>query len=99
MKSVKPKPRREEFNFCGVAVLVVFFTFGFTVAVFAVLDFGRRRLGLVTGADLLLFTALAFGLVVKNAPRTSSSCCAKISVGAKAARATMKLNATTLIFI
>jgi hypothetical protein len=44
--------------------------------------FGRRWLGLAVEVDLLL-PDVALGRVVRNAPRTSSSCWAKASTGRK----------------
>src|SRR6266542_5405809 len=97
MKSVNPRPNRGMLTFSGVTFLSSFFTTGSGPGL-GVTGFGRRRLGLTVAAGLLLLGA-ALGRVVRNAPRMSSSCCAKTRIGAKPASAINKLKKMNLLFI
>jgi hypothetical protein len=80
MNSVTPKPRRARLSAVGlvgfVGLLPVTVDPPLLEGSVVVVVFGRRWLGLVAGRDLLLPEAppVAFGRVVMNAPRTSSSC-------------------------
>src|SRR5882724_6040277 len=79
MNKVRPMPRRCGPALRGVDAFVVeslAVAALFAVVAFVVIAFGRRRLGceLEPGLSVL---AEVLGRVVRNAPRTSSSCCAE----------------------
>jgi hypothetical protein len=101
INSVKPRPMRAVFNFAGVAAVVdepLVETPVVAPAEFVAVDFGRRRLGLVVAEGLLLLAA-ALGRVVRNAPRTSSSCWANACIWPKPASTIRKVKKIVLLFI
>jgi hypothetical protein len=86
------------FTFAGDPVVGLdpaFFTTELVPAEFVV--FGRLRLFTVVGA--LLLRGVVLGRVVRNAPRTSSSCWAKAEAGTKPASAISTLKKITFILI